>query len=189
MRHMANITDLVPAGELTEKQFRFCGEYLIDLNATKAAIRAGYSKDTAHSIGWENLQKPEISRVIKAMREKTAQDLGITREDVIRKFMQTADQASEGTPVLEYDPEEKRMMPSGEWQFDGKTVHACWVSIAKILGYLDNKTTGGDGVTGLNLIFISHMAQLEAKKQGITIEGLKKEVSQSVSRGTENAST
>jgi len=48
------------AEKLTAKQEKFCHEYLIDLNATQSAIRAGYSEDTAHSIGWENLRKPEI---------------------------------------------------------------------------------------------------------------------------------
>ena len=44
---------------MTKKQKRFCEEYLIDLNATQAAIRAGYSPETAYSIGQENLKKPE----------------------------------------------------------------------------------------------------------------------------------
>ena len=45
---------------MTKKQKKFIEEYLIDLNATQAAIRAGYSPDTAGSIGSENLKKPEI---------------------------------------------------------------------------------------------------------------------------------
>ena len=44
---------------MTEKQKLFCEEYLIDLNATQAALRAGYSEKTAYSIGNENLKKPE----------------------------------------------------------------------------------------------------------------------------------
>lgn len=51
---------------LTEKQKRFAEEYLIDLNATQAAIRAGYSPKTAYSIGEENLRKPEIKAYIDA---------------------------------------------------------------------------------------------------------------------------
>ena len=47
-------------GELTQKENRFCREYLVDLNATQAAIRVGYSKKTAYSIGHENLQKQKI---------------------------------------------------------------------------------------------------------------------------------
>lgn len=59
--------------KLTAKQQRFCDEYLIDLNATQAAIRAGYSKKTAYSIGNENLKKPEIKEYIEQrMAEKEA---------------------------------------------------------------------------------------------------------------------
>ena len=46
--------------KMTAKQKLFCDEYLIDLNANQASIRAGYSKRTAHKIGTENLQKPVI---------------------------------------------------------------------------------------------------------------------------------
>lgn len=57
---------------MTKKQKRFIEEYLIDLNATQAAIRAGYSSDTAYSIGQENLKKPEIkSHIDKAMAERS----------------------------------------------------------------------------------------------------------------------
>lgn len=46
--------------KLSPKQEAFCIEYAVDLNATQAAIRAGYSPKTAYSIGNENLKKPEI---------------------------------------------------------------------------------------------------------------------------------
>jgi phage terminase small subunit len=49
---------------MTPKQAAFVDEYLIDLNATQAAIRAGYSAKTAGSYGNENLQKPEIQQAI-----------------------------------------------------------------------------------------------------------------------------
>lgn len=49
---------------LTEKQKKFCDEYLLDCNATQAAIRAGYSPKTAYSIGEENLRKPELKAYI-----------------------------------------------------------------------------------------------------------------------------
>ncbi len=52
---------------LTAKQQRFVDEYLIDLNATQAAIRAGYSPKSAYSIGQENLKKPEIQEAIQKM--------------------------------------------------------------------------------------------------------------------------
>ena len=57
---------------MTKKQKRFIEEYLIDLNATQAAIRAGYSPDTAKSIGSENLTKPDIkAQIARAMAERS----------------------------------------------------------------------------------------------------------------------
>jgi phage terminase small subunit len=55
-------------GRLTPKQERFVQEYLVDLNATQAAIRAGYSRKTAYSIGEENLKKPDIQDFLAKAR-------------------------------------------------------------------------------------------------------------------------
>jgi len=58
--------------KLSGKQKRFVEEYLIDLNATQAAIRAGYSERTARAIGSENLAKPYIADAIsKAQKERS----------------------------------------------------------------------------------------------------------------------
>ncbi|MFB0554408.1 MAG: terminase small subunit [Phycisphaerae bacterium] len=56
-------------GKLTEKQKRFCEEYLVDLDVTEAAIRAGYSKDSIYSIGEELLKKPEIRNYIQELKQ------------------------------------------------------------------------------------------------------------------------
>ncbi len=63
--------------KLTAKQERFCEEYLIDLNATQAAIRAGYSAKTAQQIGAENLSKPVISDFISEAKLERSQSLRI----------------------------------------------------------------------------------------------------------------
>ena len=55
---------------MTEKQKKFCIEYLKDLNATQAAVRAGYSKDTAKEIGCENLTKPNIKKYIDSQLDE-----------------------------------------------------------------------------------------------------------------------
>lgn len=60
---------MLGGGKLTDKQKKFCEEYLIDCNATQAAIRAGYSKKTAYSIGEQNLKKLEIKTYIDEMLE------------------------------------------------------------------------------------------------------------------------
>lgn len=70
--------------KLTAKQQRFCDEYLIDLNATQAAIRAGYSEKTARQIGTENLSKPDIKGYIdERMAEKEA-SLIASQDEVMR---------------------------------------------------------------------------------------------------------
>ena len=74
------------AKKMTAKQMRFCDEYLIDLNATQAAIRAGYSKKTAYSIGEENLNKPEIKKYIEdRMAEK--ESALIADQDEVLKYL------------------------------------------------------------------------------------------------------
>lgn len=75
---------------MTKKQKRFVEEYLIDLNATQAAIRAGYSPDTAGSIGSENLKKPEIrARIEKAMAERSKRT-GINQDRIIMELAKIA---------------------------------------------------------------------------------------------------
>ena len=72
--------------KLTAKQQRFCDEYLIDLNATQAAIRAGYSKKTAKQIGQENLTKLDIKTYIDArMAEK--EKAMIADQDEVLKYL------------------------------------------------------------------------------------------------------
>ena len=55
---------------MTDKQKRFCDEYIIDCNATQAAIRAGYSKKTANRIATENLSKLDIKQYIEERLEQ-----------------------------------------------------------------------------------------------------------------------
>ena len=68
---------------LTPKQQRFVEEYLIDLNATQAAIRAGYSEKTAKSVGHENLTKPDIAKAIQEAQNKRVERTEITQDYVL----------------------------------------------------------------------------------------------------------
>lgn len=71
---------------LTDKQQRFVEEYLIDLNATQAAIRAGYSESTARSIASENLSKPDIIEAISEAQAKRSQRTEITADRVLKEL-------------------------------------------------------------------------------------------------------
>ena len=76
--------------KLTPKQERFVQEYLVDLNATAAAKRAGYSKRTAYSIAIENLKKPEIQIAIQEAQKLLRNRTEITQEMVIRETAKLA---------------------------------------------------------------------------------------------------
>lgn len=85
-------TGVVPheGKKLTPKQLRFVDEYLIDLNATQAAIRSGYSKRTAGSQGFDLLKKPEVVSALEAKRKELASKAGITRERILEEMASLA---------------------------------------------------------------------------------------------------
>ena len=70
---------------LTPKQQRFVEEYLVDLNATQAAIRAGYKPKTARQAGSENLSKPAIAAAIAAGKAKLSEAAGVSAAQVLRE--------------------------------------------------------------------------------------------------------
>ncbi len=75
---------------LTLKMKRFIEEYLVDLNATQAAIRAGYSPESAYSIGDENLKKPVIKNAIdKALAERSRRT-GINQDRILLELAKIA---------------------------------------------------------------------------------------------------
>ncbi|MCX8976514.1 terminase small subunit [Citrobacter portucalensis] len=71
---------------LTDKQEMFCREYLVDLNATQAAIRAGYSEKTARSVGSENLSKPDIADRIVELKTERNEEVGVDAVYVLRRL-------------------------------------------------------------------------------------------------------
>lgn len=72
--------------KLTNKQQRFCDEYLVDLNATQAAIRAGYSVDSAKEIACENLTKPNIQTAIALKMAERSKRTGINQDRVVMEL-------------------------------------------------------------------------------------------------------
>lgn len=71
---------------LTVKQERFVEEYLVDLNATQAAIRAGYSSKTAEQMGYQLLQKTSVQKALQEAIEERSKRTGITQEKVIEEI-------------------------------------------------------------------------------------------------------
>ncbi|MBX9638054.1 MAG: terminase small subunit [Nitrosomonas sp.] len=76
--------------KLTQKQQKFVDEYLIDLNATQAAIRAGYSAKTAEWIGPQLLGKSHVAAAIKARRDELSRKTEVTQERIILEMSRLA---------------------------------------------------------------------------------------------------
>lgn len=75
---------------LTAKQEKFVDEYLVDLNATQAAIRAGYSPGTARQMGAENLSKPDIQLAVSEARKRQQARTEITADRVLQEIVSVA---------------------------------------------------------------------------------------------------
>ncbi|MFY2843583.1 terminase small subunit [Achromobacter ruhlandii] len=84
---------------LTDKQRRFVDEYLVDLNATQAAIRAGYSAKTAGQIGEQNLRKLEIAAAVQEAQAVRAKRTEITQDEILNDLRELRDICMGRKPV------------------------------------------------------------------------------------------
>lgn len=101
---------------MNPKQKRFCQEYLVDLNGTQAAIRAGYSAKTATTIAAENLTKPNIRSEIQRLQAQQSQRVEVTADGVLK------DLAAIGftpiTDVLTVADGKVTLLDSSQWSDD-----------------------------------------------------------------------
>lgn len=81
---------MITTQELTDKQARFCEEYLIDLNATQAAIRAGYSEKTANEQGARLLANVSVQEKIAELKAERSKRTEITQDSVIQELAAVA---------------------------------------------------------------------------------------------------
>lgn len=91
---------------LNPKQERFCKEYVIDLNATQAAIRAGYSENSAKEQACDLLTKPNIQEYVKSLQSKISERLDITADMVVQElakigFANTHDFVTDGNSIVD----------------------------------------------------------------------------------------
>lgn len=99
---------------LSPKQNQFVSEYLVDLNATKAALRAGYSEKTAAQIGYKLLQRPDVQEAIQDARNAQEVRTQITSDKVLRELARIAfADASDYVKVVTLSPKKTVGVPLG----------------------------------------------------------------------------
>lgn len=141
--------------ELTQKQQRFVEEYLVDLNATQAAIRAGYSAKTAASIGEENLRKPDIPRAIEEAKKTRSERTAIDQDYVLRAIVDTIERCAQARPVLDRNGDPVMVeMPDGKrapaYVFDAQAVLRGADLLAKHIGLYREDNLQRSGVRSLS---------------------------------------
>lgn len=147
-----------PRDKLTPKQAMFVIEYLKDLNATQAAIRAGYSEQTSAEMGYENLNKPHISEAIEKQMKYRAQRTLITADSILASMQEVADRCMQRKPVMFFDKmsggwkqdEEMVEQPDGTiksegvWEFDSAGANKALENLARNQKLLTDKTEVGN---------------------------------------------
>lgn len=143
---------------LTPKQAAFVAEYLVDLNATQAAIRAGYSRRTAKSQGQRLLTNVDVADAIKAGKEKRAERVELTQDYVLSTIMETVDRCRQAVPVTDklgnpimVERGDGTLAPA--YVFNSKSVlHGCDL-LGKHLGLYTERMTLDLGDETLALLF------------------------------------
>lgn len=136
--------------KLTDKQAAFVRQYLVDLNATQAAIRAGYSERTANAQAGRLLANVGIREAIEKAQAKRAQRVEVTQDYVLSNLVEVVERTMQRAPVLDrkgeqVTDEEGRAV----WTFDAKNANRALELLGKHLGIFTDKiraeVSGPDG--------------------------------------------
>lgn len=124
---------------LTDKKKLFADHYLVLLNATEAAIKAGYSEKTAYSQGSRLLKDVDIHAYIEEKQQVRAEKLELDAEWVLKRLMAISDRCMTAEPVIEFDPDTRQMKETGEYKFDSTGANRATELIGKHLGMFKDK--------------------------------------------------
>ena len=124
---------------MQDKHERFCQEYVIDYNGTRAAMRAGYSERNAATQAGRLLKKAEVLARVWELQHEQLERLSISADYVILRLMDTLERCMQAVPVMVWDPEEGRKVESGEYTFDSKGALRALELIGRHLGMFEDK--------------------------------------------------
>ena len=128
--------------KLNAKQKQFAEEYLIDLNATQACIRAGYSENSAKEMGYENLTKPHIAEYVAELQAKRSERVEISADYVLSGLKAVAERCMQAEQVIAADGS-----TSGKYKFEHSGANTALIALGKHLKMFTEKSevSGPDG--------------------------------------------
>lgn len=118
--------------KMTEKQKRFCDEYIVCLNATQAAIKAGYSEKTANVIGAENLTKPYIREYIDKRLAEIESELIADQKEVMQYLTSVMRREKQESVVVTLSKEQSKYEPDENGTMRKRTVKEEFAEVVKI---------------------------------------------------------
>ena len=122
---------------LNAKQEKFCEEYMVDLNATQAAKRAGYKEDNARQMGTENLAKPAIAeRIAELKAERSARTL-VDADYVIKGLLEVHQRCMQAEAVTERV--DGQQQDTGEFKFEHSGANKSLELLGRHLGIFNDK--------------------------------------------------
>ncbi len=141
---------------LTPKQQLFVAEYLVDLNATQAAVRAGYSNKTAYSVGHENLKKPEVAAAIQEAMQARLERTKAGQDWIVERLVENVERAMTVEPVMVGGVE------TGEYVYQGSVANKALELLGRHAGMFDDKLRlrVDDGLLAL-------MKRIDGKTRGL----------------------
>lgn len=134
--------------KLTAKEERFCMEFIVDYNATQAAIRAGYSEKSAGVTACKLLKKANVSARVREIQEEFNKTRCFDEKArVLAEAWGIFEAATAAKPVMVWNREEHEYEETGEYQIDGRTAAKALELIAKLGGMLSEtrKIEPGEG--------------------------------------------
>ena len=122
---------------------KFVQEWMVDMNATRAAIAAGYSEKSAAQTASRLMRRTEIRSYRDALMAEAFEDLGVTRHSIASRVWEIYERCMQKKPVMEWNSTTREWIESGEWQFDTKGALKALAMMLEMLPEMEDEDEGG----------------------------------------------
>lgn len=123
--------------KLSEKQRRFVREWLVDMNGTRAAVRAGYSEKSAANTASRLMKDPDVQAYRNELLKAKFDELGITRHSLAVEVYEMMQKCKGGTPHMVWNSDTKTYEPDGTWEQNEKGLYKGAELLSRLLDKMD----------------------------------------------------